>query len=97
MPPTGGPLSRKRLKRNSGGRSLWRTCLWFQFPVICEFAGKILALKHLNLVKTSVCIQCISDTIIRRWEMFTGKQATLAATGRCFEDLLGIRQKGETV
>ena len=27
------------------------------------------------------------DTIIRRWEKLTGKQATLAVTGDCFEDV----------
>jgi DNA modification methylase len=36
------------------------------------------------------------DTIITRWEIFTGKRATLAATRQYFEDLLETRQKGET-
>ena len=27
------------------------------------------------------------DTIVRRWERFTGKQATLAATGQGFSDV----------
>lgn len=31
------------------------------------------------------------DTIIRRWERFTGKQAKLAATGQVFEDVAEVR------
>lgn len=31
------------------------------------------------------------DTIIRRWERYTGKKATLAETGECFEDLCDVR------
>lgn len=43
--------------------------------------------------KTGRCARLIEydplycDTIIRRWEKLTGKQATLAVTGACFEDV----------
>ena len=36
------------------------------------------------------------DTIIRRWETFTGKRATLAATGESFEDVEERRMNEET-
>lgn len=32
------------------------------------------------------------DTIVRRWEKLTGKRATLAVTGDCFEDVAEARQ-----
>jgi hypothetical protein len=31
------------------------------------------------------------DTIIRRWQLFTGKQASLAASGNWFEDVTSAR------
>ena len=31
------------------------------------------------------------DTIVRRWETYTGKRATLAVTGQTFEDLAEAR------
>lgn len=31
------------------------------------------------------------DTIVRRWERITGKLATLASSGECFEDVLDDR------
>ena len=31
------------------------------------------------------------DTIVRRWQTYTGKRATLAETGRSFEDVAGER------
>ena len=34
------------------------------------------------------------DTIVSRWERFTGKQATLAQTAQSFEDLNEIRLPG---
>jgi DNA modification methylase len=34
------------------------------------------------------------DTIVRRWEQLTGKRATLAASGTCFEDVADARLTG---
>lgn len=34
------------------------------------------------------------DTIVRRWEQLTGKRATLAASGACFEDVAYARPLG---
>ena len=31
------------------------------------------------------------DTIVRRWETYTGKRATLSVTGEIFEDLRDVR------
>jgi hypothetical protein len=35
------------------------------------------------------------DVAVRRWQIFTGKVATLAATGRCFEEIEESRTRTE--